>query len=215
MKRIYAFIIALLAVITALPCAALADAQTGSVTVTLCDAGTKMPIPEAGWLMYRVADLVDGEYVPTKDFASCGQNVNDLKNVNAKELAAFAQKNSVSGYGKTADKNGTVRYGKLSLGVYLFVQTGGASAYELAEPFVVNVPMTASDGKTLIYDISASPKAEAEPVPPTPQPTPSPKPAGPKLPQTGQLNWPVPVLLVCGVLLVVAGFAVYSKGKKE
>lgn len=215
MKRICAFLIVLIALTTILPCTALADARTGSVTVTLCDSATKKPIPEAGWLMYRVADLRDNSYVLTKDFAKCGQNMSDLKNVDAKALADYAHKNNIYGSGKTADKNGVVRYDKLSLGVYLFVQTGSSAAYELAEPFIVNVPMTSADGKTLIYDINASPKAESEPVQPTPAPTPTPKPSDPKLPQTGQLNWPVPVLFGSGVLMLIVGFAIYMKGRKH
>lgn len=215
MKRICAFLIALIALTTLLPCAAMADVRTGSVTVTLCDSATKKPIPEAGWLMYRVADIKDNSYVPTTDFAKCGQNMSDLKNVDAKALAAYAQKNNIYGSGKTADKNGVVRYDRLSLGVYLFVQTGGSAAYELTEPFVVNVPMTSADGKTLVYDINASPKAEAEPVQPTPAPTPTPKPSDPKLPQTGQLNWPVPVLFGGGILMLIVGFAIYMKGRKH
>ena len=75
--------------------------------------------------------------------------------------------------------------------------------------------MTSADGKTLIYDINASPKAESEPVQPTPAPTPTPKPSDPKLPQTGQLNWPVPVLFGSGVLMLIVGFAIYMKGRKH
>lgn len=207
--------IALIALTLLLPCAALADEQTGSVTVTLCDSVTKKPISGAGWLMYRVAEQKDGSYVLTKDFAKCGQDMNDLENADAKELSAYAQRNNINGSGKTAGENGAVRYDKLGFGVYLFVQSGGSRAYELAEPFIVNVPMTSADGKTLIYDISARPKAEAEPTPPTPAPTPAPKPADPKLPQTGQLNWPIPVLFGGGLLIFIAGLAIYMKGGKH
>ena len=37
----------------------------------------------------------------------------------------------------------------------------------------------------------------------------------PRLPQTGQLNWPVPVLAVAGLLLVVLGVGIYRRGRKE
>lgn len=47
------------------------------------------------------------------------------------------------------------------------------------------------------------PSSPAEPMQPT-EPTPS-KPNEPTLPQTGQLWWPVPVLMVAGLLLVVIG----------
>ena len=38
---------------------------------------------------------------------------------------------------------------------------------------------------------------------------------GPKLIQTGQLNWPVPVLACSGVLLFAAGWVLNRQGKKE
>ncbi len=39
--------------------------------------------------------------------------------------------------------------------------------------------------------------------------------AGSKLPQTGQLLWPIPVLTVCGMLLFAAGWSVYQKNEKK
>ena len=37
----------------------------------------------------------------------------------------------------------------------------------------------------------------------------------PVLPQIGQLNWPVPVLACCGVLLFAVGWVLNRQGKKE
>ena len=41
------------------------------------------------------------------------------------------------------------------------------------------------------------------------------RPDTPVLPQTGQLNWPIPVLACSGVLLFAAGWVLNKKGKKE
>ena len=41
------------------------------------------------------------------------------------------------------------------------------------------------------------------------------RPDNPVLPQTGQLNWPIPVLACSGVLLFAAGWVLNKKGKKE
>ncbi len=37
----------------------------------------------------------------------------------------------------------------------------------------------------------------------------------PELPQTGQLDWPVPVMVVCGLCLFAAGYVLRRAGKKE
>lgn len=57
--------------------------------------------------------------------------------------------------------------------------------------------------------------------PPESTPTPSPTtpddpsaPEGPTLIQTGQLNWPVPVLTAAGILLFVVGWLIYHRGRK-
>lgn len=55
------------------------------------------------------------------------------------------------------------------------------------------------------------PTPEPTPIPvPTPEPVPVPEPApvpvpGPKIPQTGQLWWPVPVLTLAGLLVLLSG----------
>lgn len=56
------------------------------------------------------------------------------------------------------------------------------------------------------------PEETTQPTPTEPKPT-KPKPDPGKLPQTGQLNWPVPVLATLGLLLLVAGIFLRS-GKK-
>jgi uncharacterized membrane protein len=41
------------------------------------------------------------------------------------------------------------------------------------------------------------------------------EPANAALPQTGQLNWPVPVLAFAGLTLVLLGAALRRSGKEE
>lgn len=72
-----------------------------------------------------------------------------------------------------------------------------------------------------------SPQPTESPVPtatPAPTPTASPTPAtlwwhipygSGGLPQTGQLNWPVPVLAALGAALIATGLAVQSRGKRK
>ena len=53
-----------------------------------------------------------------------------------------------------------------------------------------------------------------DPEPTSPKPT-QPQPDEPKLPQTGQLNWPVPIFVVSGMTLFVIGWILRFGRKKE
>ena len=72
--------------------------------------------------------------------------------------------------------------------------------------------MPARDGEQLLYDVDASPKVSA---PGAPTVTPTPAPSGEKLPQTGQLWWPVPILFFVGAALVILGWRVGGRGRRE
>ena len=215
MRRIHAILIALVAAFFLIPGpAAHAAQQEGSVSVTLHDLETQEPIPGAQWCIYKLASLEGNIYVPAQDFAGCGQNLSDPAGLSTGQLASYAADSNLAGVAKNADSVATARFTGLECGAYLLVQTGGSEAYELAEPFIVMVPMTDADGSTLIYDIEANPKTTPAIIP-TPIPTPTPTPNDPKLPQTGQLNWPVPVLAASGLAMIIIGFGIYTKGRKN
>ena len=97
-------------------------------------------------------------------------------------------------------------FSNLELGLYLIRQRAKSGYYESITPFVVTVPMNSDSG--WVYDVTASPKVG----------TVTPKDTAYKsvrrLPQTGQLNWPVPVLAVSGIALFSLGWAM-TKDKHE
>ena len=66
-------------------------------------------------------------------------------------------------------------------------------------------------------DTPVSPGTPDNPVSPGTPDTPvsSGTPDKPVLPQTGQLNWPVPVLACSGVLLFAIGWVLNRQGKKQ
>ena len=70
-----------------------------------------------------------------------------------------------------------------------------------------------------LYEINVSEKFEIKKTssspgtPSTPGTSETPNQPGGKLPQTGQVNWPMPVLLTLGLALIVTGTALKKKAK--
>lgn len=112
-----------------------------------------------------------------------------------------------------AVSDGRAVFTDLSAGLYLIVQRQAAEGYSKLSPFVIGVPYM-NDGEYQYY-VKAAIKSELEREP-EPEPT-SPPPAEPdgKLPQTGQLNWPVPLMAVSGLALFALGWYLCFGKKKE
>ena len=90
-------------------------------------------------------------------------------------------------------EDGEAEFTSLKAGLYLIVMTKEDDTGATITPFMMSLP-DADDN----YDIYARPKPEIEP--------PAPEPPDGGLPQTGQLWWPVPVLVSAGLLLIAAGY---------
>lgn len=159
----------------------------------------------------------------------------------ANKLSAYVKSANVQGITQTTSSEGTATFRDLPKGLYLIVQTGSSNAnYKEFAPYLIELPMYSNN--QYVYDIKTYPKLEGIPVvsptptptipidepdipeaptnPPTPSPTPivvpEPEtPAGPVIPQTGMLMWPIPVLAVLGGgLMVLGGASVISSRKK-
>lgn len=190
--------------------------QEGSISVTMRYEGKTV---SGGTLtMYHVGctQEKDGNYsfAACGDFAACSYSFEDVESSRklAEQLAAYAGNKNLRGSTAEIDENGTAVFGRLEPGVYLFVQPEAAKGYEKVKPFLVTVPLKV-EGR-YVYDVDASPKVELmkTDIPSkTPSETPFPNP-NPKLPQTGQLNWPIPVLSIAGLVLFAVGWTLkYGK----
>ena len=133
---------------------------------------------------------------------------------------------------KTTDASGTVLFEDLPVGVYL-VRSSADSSYRAVTPYLLQLPAQNEEGTAWDFDIQGEPKVEAQPGsgggggddpppdnPPPDNPSPDNPPPGepfpeipplspdhpdPQLPQTGLLQWPVPLLTAGGLLLIAAG----------
>lgn len=168
--------------------------------------------------IYRVAEVAfTGELTPVSPFAGYGISFEDDT---AEGWAAMAQSLNelvfADGIAPSAkaltDARGVASFSGLPVGLYLVTgedfRTDGAGV--VPAPFMICLP-DLSDGDEWLYDVQAGVKSQI--VPDASSGTSSGgssssgKPSQGKLPQTGQLWWPVPVLLLTGVAFTALGAA--------
>lgn len=185
-------------------------AKTGSVSVSMKAGGDLN--------LFKVADIDPDKgdaFVLTETFSGienasvATETINDQKKLNAssadlaKKMAKYAADKSVkAAVSLKAEEESVLKFSDLTAGLYLITQTNAADGYSVMDPFLISIPGDASSKDP--YNVNASPKMELkkESTPPPKDNTP---PSGGRLPQTGQLWWPVAVLLVAGVLLLAVG----------
>lgn len=191
----------------------------GSICVTMRESKEDPPVPGGTMTIYHVAEAVEENsrmsYVYTKEFEDCGIVLGDLSEASlAEKLRTYVNEAKKTGITKKIGTDGTVTFEKLSAGLYLLVQEKAAEGYYAVSPFVATVPVQRGGG--WVYDVDATPKMELyrpEATPPAKKP-PSTS-TGTKLPQTGQLNWPIPVLTIAGLLVFVVGWRIVFKKRKK
>lgn len=210
-RKIFAAICAVV-LLCALAVTALAEEVSGCVSVSMSYRGEI--VPGGSMTIYFVAAPGDGEYVFCGDFAGCGISLETLNAQTAQELADYAADMGIEGQTRDIDEEGYVCFEGLEFGLYLMVQETAAEGFYPAAPFLVTVP-----GENGEPEVDSSPKLSLQPegtVPPTTTPpTTEPEPTDPSLPQTGQLNWPVPILAICGLLMFTAGWCMRRSARNK
>ncbi len=183
--------------------------QRGSISLTFKDgesivAGGEVSLYEVALAFDEDGDLV---YEYGNGFENCGielGNLEDSKLASKLEavLPATAEKTTL-----TIGQDGKAVFTGLAPGLYLIRQTKAADNYAAVSSFLVSLPQ--KEGESWIYELDASPKMEnlSKITPKTEKKT-SKTPTVTKaasLPQTGQLNWPIPVLALAGLFLLLLG----------
>lgn len=184
--------------------------RKGTITMEMKYNGS--PVTGGMLAAYRVARIAeaDGNY---RFEALAPYEVQELRqeDLNTPELAAaFAGQVSGGEIAPTSSESGLIRFENLEPGLYLIVQTEASDGFDPLQPFLVTIPMN-EDGH-YVYDVTAEGKFQLHQEPKPTAPT---SPTEPGLPQTGQLNWPIPVLTVLGLGLFSAGWALCFGRRKE
>lgn len=188
------------------------SARKGSITVNMRDGGKTVT---GGTLTaYRVGEFREGDgndcFEKTAAMAAFSESYAEIGSASlAEKVDAFVKLHKIPAYTSADNQDGKVVFSNLELGLYLIVQTTGSEGYEPLNSFLVTVPMQ-EDGQ-YVYEVNAEGKFQ---LAQTPAPTSPSKPPKPNLPQTGQLNWPVPVLAAAGIGLLILGLALRRTGRK-
>jgi hypothetical protein len=158
-------------------------------------------------------DEEDGNYFFSQEFTNI--KIEDIASPNAPKTQQEFYNNNKSNYDFYTQtqtvENGKATFSGLSIGLYLIVQNRAADGFSKLGAFLVSVPYM--ENGEYQYHVTASIKSELErePEPTEPEPTDPP----PGLPQTGQLNWPIPLMVVAGLGFFAVGWALCFGKKRE
>ena len=167
-------------------------------------------------------------YIYEKDDIFCYRRITDhalipdiFETTLPGEMLRLAERHSLTGPTANPDAQGVVRFTALEQGVYLIRQVDAEEDGYSVLPFLVTLPFYRNG--SYIYDLDSSAKVELNKEPTEPsgsteptQPMDPTKPSdGEDSPQTGQLNWPIPVMAMMGLFCLCLGFFLIRKPKKE
>lgn len=193
--------------------------KKGTITLTMDWKG--QPLNSGSLSLYRVGDVAenDGNYSfgLVKRLEDSGLVLDDLEDpVLAAELARLAKDRGLTELSAEI-KAGKAVFADLVPGLYVVVQDAEDACDDFAAigPFLISLPQY-EDGMYRT-EITADPKVplETKPQDTPPTQTTEPKPTEPRLPQTGQLNWPVPPLAVAGLMLFATGWYLRFARKRD
>lgn len=190
--------------------------RKGAVTVDLFSADSGEAIAGGTLNLYEVAQArqTEGEtsLTYTDAFADCPFSLEKAETSEAdrKELAeqleGYVQEKQIDGQTAAVDADGHAAWTELEQGLYLVTQTSPANGYAPVRPFLVTIPEVVNGA--YVYEVNARPKAGTADVPDgkTPSQGKTEIITDDRLPQTGQLWWPVPLLALAGMLLFFLGW---------
>lgn len=139
-------------------------ARTGSIQVELTDgkAGTEKGNIKVS--CQKVADIVQGEYVLTGNYADTEVDLNaietsnDLKDVAEKLIAKSENSTNTD----TTNESGIVTFNNLEVGVYL-IYAEDSETYDTVDPSLIAIPTWSDSEEAMLYDVVITPKHTEKP----------------------------------------------------
>lgn len=162
--------------------------------------------------LYKVGEVVEENgavvFAPIEAFAAVEPDYTNVDLEFAKKLLTLAKETGLEKITAPIE-DGSAVFQDVATGLYVVWQDGAdtSEGFAAIRPFLISMPRFQND--EYVTEVVAEPKVGFETVPPTT----TPPPPG-DLPQTGQLNWPVPVLAVSGAALFILGFVLWTGRKR-
>ena len=214
-KIIVMLMMAMLVLMGVCPSPASAANEVGRVLLTPICMNDGKTVKGTAFAIYRVADFNAGKFTVVDALKGADIDWSQWQTEKqAEKMATEVKRRHVPVFDGVAK------------GLYLVVQTKTAQGMTSALPFAVSMPMQTQAGGEWCYEVSAQPKVEIEQKPQVPSKpegplkpsTPTTSPAKPSLPdlfQTGQLFWPIPLLVVGGCVAIGCGWHLYRHNKRK
>jgi hypothetical protein len=214
-KRLCVYFIVFFLLLQLLP-AATADTvvdmdMKGSISVRVAFEGKALEGLKLNCI--KVADLVLNENayhyecVYDRSIIFTAQNIQDTDH--PQRMLELVKKGTAKPLSETVTQNSIVKFTDLYPGMYLIYQTEKFTTDEadyIISPFLVTIPY---DGK---YDVDATSKPALDLIPQETEPT---DPPPPDVPQTGQLEWPIPVMACGGMAFFILGWRLCFTRRKD
>ncbi len=179
------------------------DFNTGSVQVT----GGAVELRQVAYY-----DLESNRVLFCEGWEDCGLSVDELLGDQAAEkLYSFAKAKDLPARTVEVGADGTAKAEDLPMGVWLVSQDTPFDGCLPLLPSVITIPMMGDDG--WIFAVEGAPKVEPL-VPETTLPSHT-EPTPPDLPPTGQVNWPLPLMVLGGCFLILLGICLRRDKRHE
>ena len=208
MKKFVCMALALLLICGAVLPEKASAAETGSITVRVEHDGTKITGGELTAVKVGYPDAEDAVFRQVTNHAVI-ENIGKSTAVTQMQNFYSANKSSYTfGVYQAAVTDGVAKFEDIPEGLYLIWQETAASGYEKLSAFLVTVPYEGA------MDVTAASKTALE-LEPEEETKPSSPSGNKKLPQTGQLEWPIPWLALAGMILFVLGWWLFFGKRKD
>ena len=191
--------------------------KEGSLRLTMDVAGE--PLTDGYLNVYRVADVVlvsehvyDFRLLDSLASAGATLDTQDLYDGAQSDALLEIAREVLPEYLRAPIEEGQVYFPDLETGLYLVWQADAdaSTGYDPIHPFLISVPRWQNGAYTLYVDADPKVPLHTEPTEPPPPPPPPP----PELPQTGQLNWPIPAMAAAGAVLLIVGWILLAGRKR-